>query len=286
MAGFATSRRVALTGHPLMNNLREYFTMIAWACPGFFPKPSLFDKDYTQPIEAGRKVDASRKERRKMLQQSTLLRGLLEAVLHRVDGAALQATLPHRLDMLLTLALPPPVKFLYRGLVTQVRVCVLLCACYACFAIVLYRLDMLLTLALPPMGWQALPETSSRRSCNRASVRPPYCCDASMLLARVLPIVPLLQVLVILMAGHFARTRLPLPCSSSRPSASAACLTSRAARPFSSSTPSPFSRRSRPASCRRLRRPTALCRSTARRLLRQARPATCLHPRRQTGRRR
>jgi hypothetical protein len=46
VAQVATKRRVALTGYPLMNKLDEYWNMIEWTCPGFFPNKTLFNATY------------------------------------------------------------------------------------------------------------------------------------------------------------------------------------------------------------------------------------------------
>jgi SNF2 family DNA or RNA helicase len=121
MSSFRTSRRVALTGHPLMNNLDEYYTMIDWACPGFFLDKGAFDKEYKEPIEAGRKANATAKVRNRMLKQATLLSEMLRSILHRVSPTRLFASLPPKLEILISLRLPLPQLKLYLLAVKHVR---------------------------------------------------------------------------------------------------------------------------------------------------------------------
>lgn len=121
MSAFQTHRRIALTGHPLMNNLAEYFTMIEWACPGYFPDKRAFDKEYTEPITTGRMVTATKRQRNKMMKAACVLSSMLESVLHRVGPARLLTTLPRKCDMLVQLQLPPALSSLYQILVHEVR---------------------------------------------------------------------------------------------------------------------------------------------------------------------
>lgn len=120
MSTFATNRRVALTGYPLMNELSEYFTMIDWACPGYFPDKRAFDREYTEPIKAGRKVGATKRQTNTMLRQACILKSMLKNIMHRVGPATLHKTLPPKLDMLIALAMPRPLIKLYTIFVTLV----------------------------------------------------------------------------------------------------------------------------------------------------------------------
>ena len=52
--------------------------------------------------------------------QAEELRQLMAPVLHRVGEGTLAATLPPRLDVLLTLRMPPAVSALYQSLVNRV----------------------------------------------------------------------------------------------------------------------------------------------------------------------
>ena len=121
MCSFATLRRVALTGSPLMNNLTEFFHMLSWACPGYFPDKDAFDRAYTNPIETGRQVGASRRQQNTMLQQACLLCTMVQGIMHRVGPDWLAASLPPKVDMLLSLRMPCALEAMYRILSQKVR---------------------------------------------------------------------------------------------------------------------------------------------------------------------
>jgi superfamily II DNA or RNA helicase len=45
--------RLALTGTPLENSLRDLWSLLAITAPGLFPSPHRFDEEYVRPIESG-----------------------------------------------------------------------------------------------------------------------------------------------------------------------------------------------------------------------------------------
>ncbi|GFH19731.1 uncharacterized protein HaLaN_16732, partial [Haematococcus lacustris] len=61
-----TPRRIALTGYPLQNNLDEYYVMICWVKPNYLGEPKDFKEEFVDVIEAGRRPNASRKEKTAM----------------------------------------------------------------------------------------------------------------------------------------------------------------------------------------------------------------------------
>lgn len=104
-----------------MNNLTEFFHMIAWACPGYFSDKDAFDQAYTKPIEDGRQVGASRRQQNTMRQQACLLCAIVRGIMHRVGPERVAASLPAKVDMLVSLRMPPAMASLYRMLVQKVR---------------------------------------------------------------------------------------------------------------------------------------------------------------------
>ena len=51
-------------------------------CPDFLPEMAEFTKEYIKPIETGRKPEAGRKDRKKMLRKALLLQELLRPIVH------------------------------------------------------------------------------------------------------------------------------------------------------------------------------------------------------------
>jgi SNF2 family DNA or RNA helicase len=104
-----------------MNNLSEFFQIIQWACPGFFPSKQFFERKFTQPIEAGRKVGATRKEKNKMRQQACVLSAAFPGIVHRVGPSVVAPNLPPKHDILVSVRMTAELESLYRVLVTKVR---------------------------------------------------------------------------------------------------------------------------------------------------------------------
>lgn len=120
VASFQTPRRVALSGYPLMNSVDEYYHMISWACPNFLGDKKTFDKEYKEPIEKGRQVGATRKERKHMLRQSQILRDLVGPILHRVTPAELGRSLPPKVEAVIAVRMPEMMAKLYQVAVAKV----------------------------------------------------------------------------------------------------------------------------------------------------------------------
>ncbi|KAJ9511802.1 hypothetical protein QJQ45_022678 [Haematococcus lacustris] len=61
-----TPRRIALTGYPLQNSLDEYYVMICWVKPNYLGEPKDFKEEFVDVIEAGRRPNASQKQKTAM----------------------------------------------------------------------------------------------------------------------------------------------------------------------------------------------------------------------------
>eukprot|EP00892_Ulva_mutabilis_P006348 jgi/Ulvmu1/4085/UM019_0064.1 len=121
VTSFKTLRRVALSGYPLMNSVDEYYHMISWACPNFLGNKRSFDQDYKDPIEKGRQVGATKKERKCMLRQSQILRDLVGPILHRVSPAELGSSLPPKVEAVIAVRMPDTMSALYKVAVDQMH---------------------------------------------------------------------------------------------------------------------------------------------------------------------
>lgn len=110
---FKTRTRIALTGSPLANNVKEYHSMLNWVCPGYLSNKKEFAHDYAIPIEEGLSVDSSRAQKRKAL---TKLRALKETVapkVHRRTIAVLHHDVPPKMEFVISVPLTQLQRALY-----------------------------------------------------------------------------------------------------------------------------------------------------------------------------
>ena len=95
-------------------------------CPNFLPDEKTFRKEYKKPIEDGRKHEANKKDKRKMLLQSTKLKLFLGPIVHRVSALEMAKSLPPKLEVILVLRMPRALCDLYTLVVETVRALFLL----------------------------------------------------------------------------------------------------------------------------------------------------------------
>lgn len=102
---FKTTSRIALTGSPLSNNVKEYYSMIDWVAPGFLGDPGEFNMRYGNPIESGLSFDADRGDSRKAKVLLAALKKLVETKVHRMSMHALKSDLPPKVEFIIYLDL-------------------------------------------------------------------------------------------------------------------------------------------------------------------------------------
>lgn len=102
---FKTTSRVALTGSPLSNNVKEYYSMIDWIAPGFLGDPGEFNMRYGNPIEHGLSSAADRGASRKAKVLLAALKKLVETKVHRMSMHALKGDLPPKVEFIIYLDL-------------------------------------------------------------------------------------------------------------------------------------------------------------------------------------
>lgn len=90
-------------------------------CPNFLPDEKTFRKQYKKPIEGGRKQEATQREKRSMLLQSTKLKLFLAPIVHRVSALEMAKNLPPKLEVILVLRMPRALSDLYTLVVELVR---------------------------------------------------------------------------------------------------------------------------------------------------------------------
>ncbi|KAL4966800.1 putative SNF2 family helicase/ATPase [Aspergillus stella-maris] len=110
---FKSKSRIALTGSPLANNLKDYYTMVNWIAEGFLGNHVEFKAHYIEPIEEGLYAESSYYERRKSLMKLQVLKQILEPKINRADITVLEGDLPPKVEFLLTVPLTKLQKSAY-----------------------------------------------------------------------------------------------------------------------------------------------------------------------------
>ncbi|KAI9041649.1 putative SNF2 family helicase/ATPase [Aspergillus affinis] len=110
---FRTTRRIALTGSPLANNLVDYYTMVNWIAKDYLGEFVEFKANFVEPIEEGLYADSTRWERRRSLIKLKALNNNLEPKLNRADITVLEGSLPPKTEFVLTIPLTPLQKAAY-----------------------------------------------------------------------------------------------------------------------------------------------------------------------------
>ncbi|MCJ1394694.1 hypothetical protein MMC18_007574 [Xylographa bjoerkii] len=103
--GFASKRRIALTGSPLANNLMEYYTIIDWIAPGYLGSRAEFSYKYVEPIGNGLFADATQYQKRKGLKMLQVLKIELAPKVHRADVGILKGRLKGKTEFVLRVPL-------------------------------------------------------------------------------------------------------------------------------------------------------------------------------------
>lgn len=102
---FKTTSRIALTGSPLSNNLKEYFSMIEWISPGYLGEQVEFTALYVEPIEQGNSSDCTSEERRLARKKLRALQDILDPKIHRRDVNVLKGNLKPKIEFMVKIPL-------------------------------------------------------------------------------------------------------------------------------------------------------------------------------------
>ena len=95
LSSILTTRRVALTGTPIQNNLIEYYHLINWIQPGILGTIQEFERKYVLPIKYGMASDSSHENKTQLLKQSQELYNKLSPYVQRLDSSILRKDLPY-----------------------------------------------------------------------------------------------------------------------------------------------------------------------------------------------
>lgn len=120
-ANFETESRIALTGTPLANNVREYYSMINWIAPNYLSQHRDFTSQYANPIQEGLKPTASRYDFVKALKMLRVLKKEVAPKMQRVTIAVLKDDIPKKQEFVLTVPLTPLQREVYETFVRYHR---------------------------------------------------------------------------------------------------------------------------------------------------------------------
>lgn len=107
-----TPNRIALTGTPLQNNLKEYHNMTDLIHPGFLGPLSSFKSTFVEPIERGLIATSTKSQKRIAEYRLYQIRELLDEILLREDQSILQDQIPAKYEYVLYLDFTFPQKSL------------------------------------------------------------------------------------------------------------------------------------------------------------------------------
>ncbi|KAK2736374.1 hypothetical protein FQN55_001669 [Onygenales sp. PD_40] len=119
-AQFKSKSRIALTGSPISNNLKEYYAMIDWIAPGYLGDFVQFKAKYIEPIEEGLYMESTNMERRTALRKLRVLERDLDPKLNRADISVLKGSLPPKVEFVITVPLTNLQELAYNAYIDSI----------------------------------------------------------------------------------------------------------------------------------------------------------------------
>ncbi|KAF9191257.1 hypothetical protein BGZ51_007577 [Haplosporangium sp. Z 767] len=108
-----TSARVILTGYPLQNRLEEYWCMVDFVRPKYLGELPVFRNNYIRPIAMGLYPDSSASEKKVSSKKLKVLTELIKNFVMRKDQSVLRASLPRKVEFVVSCKLSTMQYFLY-----------------------------------------------------------------------------------------------------------------------------------------------------------------------------
>jgi SNF2 family DNA or RNA helicase len=93
-----TRKRIALSGTPLSNGLKDYYWMVEWIAPGYLGPFADFNDTFIVPIENGSHIESTRADRREALQRQELFLRIIDPKVQRADMSVLANKLPPKYE--------------------------------------------------------------------------------------------------------------------------------------------------------------------------------------------
>lgn len=109
-----TTARVILTGYPLQNRLEEYWCMVDFVWPNYLGDLQTFKHNYIRPIQGGLYPDSSSTDKKISSKKLKVLTELIKHFVMRRDQSILRATLPKKVEFVISCKLTPMQYDLYQ----------------------------------------------------------------------------------------------------------------------------------------------------------------------------
>lgn len=93
-----TKRRIILTGTPMQNSLKEYFTMVDFVKPNILGNFGDFTTTFIKPIDSGQYIDSSDEAVQIMKQRTFVLHKLLQNTVHRIEDSNLKSLFTDKIE--------------------------------------------------------------------------------------------------------------------------------------------------------------------------------------------
>lgn len=96
-----TKRRIVLTGTPMQNSLKEYYTMVNFVKPNILGNFGSFNSTFIKPIDSGQFIDSSDEAVELMKQRTFILHKLLQNTVHRIDDRNLKPLFTEKVEYII-----------------------------------------------------------------------------------------------------------------------------------------------------------------------------------------
>ncbi|TMW42161.1 hypothetical protein DOY81_012759 [Sarcophaga bullata] len=121
VAKIETPRRIVLTGTPIQNNLKEYYSMVNFIKPLFLGTEKEFANLYANPIKNGQHKDSSKNDIKIMKQRSFVLHKKLSKFVQRKEAELLKTFLPTKFEYVLFIPMTDVQNNLYQHILTAIK---------------------------------------------------------------------------------------------------------------------------------------------------------------------
>lgn len=112
-AEIITPKRIILTGTPIQNNLKEYYSMVNFIKPLILGTEKEFANLYANPIKNGQHKDSSKRDIKVMKQRSFVLHKKLSKFVQRKEAELLKSFLPQKFEYVLFIPMTDVQNTLY-----------------------------------------------------------------------------------------------------------------------------------------------------------------------------
>ncbi|XP_034129501.1 transcriptional regulator ATRX-like isoform X2 [Drosophila guanche] len=115
-----TPKRIILTGTPIQNNLKEYYSMVNFIKPLYLGTEREFANLYANPIKNGQHKDSSKKDITIMKQRSYVLHKKLSKFVQRKEAELLKTFLPQKFEYVLFIPMTSVQNILYEHILEAI----------------------------------------------------------------------------------------------------------------------------------------------------------------------